>query len=455
MARAGKSIVFVLAMCLTAAGLIAQEEGASPEFGLDLGLGAATFNEDTGDGTTEPITYQSLSLSPDFAIGKFGIGLAVTINYRFTAGTGNEFEVRTADWVPSEAGVSFLELYLPMFRYVRWGMRGDPLYIKLGSIDDATLGNGFIMGNYANTHFLPEKRIFGLSFDMDGQLFKFPFVGFQSFVGNLATFDVIGGRVFVRPLLWLKLPVLQYLELGSTLVADRDPYAYVETTETPETISVWGVDFRLPILSNKLLSMVAFGDYVSENGHQGGMIGIGGKLFSVLPYGAQLRFLGDDFIPVYFGEPYDMYRAEYYTIANNPEGADPIIDGTAGWYASTGFSLFEDLIVFSLGIDGPFKKPAPDIPPDSEEAWVNFPHIRGSFVLAEGLLPGFSFSASLDKRNIQSFADLIDFTDAVIGATINYQTGPALITLAYDVRYNPETAEWETSAKLQSSLSLF
>jgi hypothetical protein len=453
MARPGRSFVLALAMVLTAFVGFA-EEGTTPEFGLDLGLGAATFN----DGE-EPVTYQSLSLNPDFAIGKFGIGLAVTINYRFNGGDANdEFEVRSADWVPSEAGVSFLELYLPMFRYLRWGFRGDPLYVKLGSIDDATLGNGFIMGNYANTLFLPEQRIFGLSLDIDGKLFNFPFVGFQSFVGNLADFDVIGGRLFARPLLLFEIPILKFLEVGTTLVADIDPYAFIKSTlpdETPpaETVSVWGVDFRLPVISGPIFSMLAFGDFVTQPGTAGGMLGVAGKLFSFLPYGAQLRFLGDDFIPVYFGRPYDLYRADYYAISRNDDAT--VIEGTAGWFASTGFSIFEDKIALNISIDGPFKDPAPGIDDDEEGAWVKFPHLRGSFVVAEGLLPGFSFDASVDKRNIQKFADLVDFSDAVIGATINYQTGPAVITLAYDVRYNPVTEAWETSAKLQSSLSLF
>ena len=82
--------------------------------------------------------------------------------------------------------------------------------------------------------------------------------------------------------------------------------------------------------------------------------------------------------------------------------------------------------------------------------------------MGQGLLPGFDFYASYDKKNIQSFADLIDPTDAVIGAAINYQTGPAVITLEYDIRYNPEydasdptSNEWDTSAKLKSSISIF
>ena len=454
MAKQWKLLILSIAMCLTVSPAFTQEEESAPEFGLDLGLGAATYNELSDDRlTTEQVTYQSLSLSPDFAIGPFGIGVAITLNYRFTGGDGSEFELRSADWIPSEE-VSFLELYLPLFRYIRWGQRGEPLYIKLGSIDDATLGNGFIMGNYSNTHFLPDTRIFGLMFDLDGQLFNFPLVGLQSFVGNLATFDVMGARLYTRPLVFLQVPIIQFLEVGASIVADRDPYAFVEATES-NPISVWGIDFKLPILSNPIISLVAFGDFVSQNEHTGGMIGFAGKLFSFLPYGAQLRILGDDFIPVYFGEPYDLFRAQYYAIATNPTTSEPIIDSTAGWFANTGLSILDGLISFSISFDGPFVKPARDILDTDDDAWVNYPHLRGSFVLAEGLVPGLWLNASLDKRNIQTFADLIDFSDAVIGLTINYKTGPAVLTLAYDVRFNPVTEEWETSAKLQSSLSLF
>ena len=310
------------------------------------------------------------------------------------------------------------------------------------------------MGNYANTHFLPDRRIFGLSFDIDGNLFSFPYIGLQSFMGNVADFDVMGGRLYLRPLLFLSVPIIKNLEIGGTFVADIDPYAFVESAEAAEPITVWGVDFKLPVLSNPVASMLVFGDFVNQNGHTGGMIGLAGKLFGFLPYGAQLRILGDDFIPMYFGEPYDMFRTEYYTIANNPVGSEPFITGTAGWFASTGFSLFNDLIALNLSIDGPFEKD-PDIADDDADSWVNYPHLRGSFSVGSGLIPGFSFKASLDKRDIKTFADLIDFSDAVIGAEVNYQTGPTIITLAYDVRYNPATTEWETIAKLQTSFSLF
>ncbi|MEE8440578.1 MAG: hypothetical protein V3S41_02560, partial [Spirochaetia bacterium] len=192
--RLHRTAVLVLLVACTAF-VFAQDEGGGSDldFGLGISIGAQSFpNPDfTGTGT-EPgtITYQSVGMSPDLAFGKFGIGLDVTLNYRFTGGVdGTDFEIRREDWIP-DADTSFLELYLPKLQYIRWGLKGDPLFVKLGSIDDGMLGNGFIIGGYTNTQYLPERRIFGMGLDVDGQLFNFPYVGLETFAGNLAAFDV-------------------------------------------------------------------------------------------------------------------------------------------------------------------------------------------------------------------------------------------------------------------------
>lgn len=449
----------LLVLFASAAMVVAQEEDLGLGFGFDLGIGAESFPEFDSEGNEEIVTYQTLSLNPDLAIGPFGIGLDVTLHYRFTGGeTSDEFEIREEDWIPvAEGSPTFLELYLPLFRYVRWGLKGEPLFIKLGSIDDATLGNGFIMGNYSNTLFLPEKRIFGLNFDIDGNLFEFPYVGFESFIGNLAHIDVLGGRLYARPLAWLEVPIIQHLELGGTLVADIDPYFHVvEAGPEEATMLVYGADFQLPIVTSTVFSLVTFGDLVFQNEYSGGMLGFGGSFFGFLPYVFQARFLGDNFRPVYFGPTYDLYRVRNYEVA----GSDIVeVEGTVGWFGRTGFSFLDGMLSLNISIDGPFEQVAV-VDPDNE--WVNWPHLRGVFHLGEGLIPGLSFDAFYDKKNIQLFEDLIDPTDAVIGITINYATGPAVLTLEYDIKFNPDydetitgSEQWETTARLKSSISIF
>ena len=468
--RLHRTAVLVLLLTCTAF-VFAQDEGGGSDvdFGLGIAIGAQSFpNPDyTGTGT-EPstITYQSVSMTPDLALGKFGIGLDVTLNYRFTAGDGSEFEVRREDWIPDE-NTSFLELYLPKLQYVRWGLKGDPLFVKLGSIDDGMLGNGFILGGYTNTQFLPERRIFGMGLDIDGQLFNFPYVGLETFAGNLAAFDVIGTRLFVRPLIGTSIPIIKNLQIGGTVALDRDPFYFASkdaaglaaipdylpadvATADDAQVFVWGADFRLPILSNPAISLAGFGDFVMQQENSGGMLGIGGRLFSVVPYGAQLRMLGPNFIPVYFDGAYDLYRPEKYAVYSGVPGYST--ESYIGWFASLGFALLEDQIMFNAALDGPFSG-------SGSGGTFEKPHLLASLALADGLLGGFSLEASYDKKGIDNLADLISPEEAVIGARLNYRIENAVISLVYDLQYNPypEPGDnpWIVTSGLESAISLF
>jgi len=121
--------------------------------------------------------------------------------------------------------------------------------------------------------------------------------------------------------------------------------------------------------------------------------------------------------------------------------------------ASSGFSFLEDKIAFSVSIDGPFAAaPSGDI---GDHSPTEYPHLTAAFTLAEDLIPGVFFDAYYDKQYIAAFGDIFDATGAVIGANINYKTGPAVITLNYDVKWDPALGEFTTAAKLMTSLDLF
>lgn len=427
------------------------EEGDDSGFNFEMvmELGAETFIEND-----KPVSYQMLSLNPDFAFGKIGIGLAFTFHFRFDDGNGN-FDFREEDWIP-DSERSFLDIYLPIFRYIRYGHKGDPLYGKIGSIDDGTLGNGFIMGNYSNTHFLPERRIVGLALDIDGSLFNFPYIGIETFSGNLAKMDVFGTRVYARPLTSLAIPIIEDLQIGATVAFDRDPDALYDftladniTIYTADTVSIYGIDFKQPIISNNMLSLAFFGDIAFQSGNSttntGSMIGIGGQLVNFINYGLNALFLGDNFMPFYFDSVYDLYRETKYEVYNG----DVKVDGYNGWLASLGFTFLDGMFEFNTSVDGAFKKD-----PLKE---TTFPHLRSVLIVGEGLLPGVFMDASYDKRYITGWSDFIDPENAVIGANINYKTGSAIITLGYDLRYVPDALpgkpKWETTSKLSTSIS--
>ena len=431
-----RCVPFIVLLALAAAPGFAEMD-----FGMGLGFGVATF----ADGT-----WQSLSLTPDLAFGKFGIGLDVKLNYRFGDGAGStDFEVRTDDWVPDDFQ-DFLNLYLPKIAYVRWDEKGAPLYIKLGSIEDGSLGNGFIMGGYANNLFLPDDRHFGLALDLDGSLFKFPYVGLETFVGDLAELDVFGARFFVRPLLWLGVPIIKNLQVGASVAMDVKPYLYDHPADlTERSVAVYGVDARLPILSSDIVSLAAFSDVATIDwDNYGGMIGVGGRLLGFLTYGAQLRAVQNGFIPTYFDAAYDIMRGAKYDLVQAGGSGDL----TIGWYASLGTSFLEDKIVFNVAVDAPFQ-----FGPDGSDL-TQWPHLRGIFVVADvPVLKGFSFDASYDKALITSFASLIDPTAAAIQARLNYQAGAAVLSFVYKLRYDATATPdpWVITSGLESSISLF
>lgn len=441
--------VFLLLSLTLALPLAAQDdpgdEEASSGFGFQttIELGAKTFNE-VVDNVDTQVTYNMIAFNPDISFGKVGIGLSLTLHYL----TADGFEVREEDWVP-EGDKSFLDLYLPIFRYVRYAWKGDPFYAKIGTIEDGTLGNGFLMRNYSNALLLPEQRIVGLALDIDGSLFNFPYVGLETFTGNLAAFDVFGTRLFVRPLAGTSIPVVKNLQFGTTFAGDFKP-EYIEEfsgTTDPDTVTMFGLDFQQPLLTGDALTLVLFGDVGFQSGGNsaGGMVGFGGRLIGFIDYGLNALFLGDNFLPFYFDATYDLYREVKYSIYSGEES----IDGYTGWMGTLGFSFLENMLVFSTTLDGSFS------PDDStpDKAAMTYPHIRGTLTVAEGVLPGFFFDAYYDKRYLTSFDDLVDPENANIGANINYKTGPAVITLGYNLRYVPEDGSWETTSRLTSSIS--
>jgi hypothetical protein len=443
-----KRCALILALFSLAVGsAFAQDTPPANAFGFKMGLdlGAQTF---TGTGN-DAGSFQFIGLSPDISYGKFGIGIDLTINYTLNGPPGapspNTFYVRASDWVPTSFQ-NFLALYLPKFAYVRWGEKGEPLFVKFGSFKDSTLGDGFIMGSYNNTLFMPNDRHFGLQADLDGGLFNFPFVGLETVIGNVATMDVLGGRIYVRPLIATQIPILSNLEVGLTGVVDTGTI----TTPKATAVAVFGGDVQLPVVYVKdVVSMLAFSDVAFEGKGAGGMLGVGGKLLNIFSYGVQLRLLGAGFQPGYFGATYDDYNtgrgAEYTALLGALSSGF-----TFGWSASLGTSFLNDKFVFMVKLDSPFVTTETD-------PTLTQPHLTGILSMAEGVIPGITFDFIYDKTNINSFISLISPLNALIKAQLNFQTGGAVISFVYNITYDPSQTPnpWVVQSGLQSSIPLF
>ena len=352
-----------------------------------------------------------------------------------------------------------MEVYLPKFRYIRYGQKGDPFYLLFGNVENGLLGNGFIVGGFRNDVHSPEQKLFGLNFDLDGAAFEFPYIGIENVVGNLAAFDVIASRIYVRPLAGMDVPVFKDLQLGFTVAADTNPYYFsddpaVKANSEKKSVAIWGADIRQPLVGEDFFTLLAFIDVASENTHIGAQVGLGGKIIKAINYLAMVRFLQENFIPSYFDASYDVMREAKSAVFNATSTVIPAYDG---YLFSLGFSIPElnDGLSFLATIDGPFQAD-PNVP------FLN-PNLKAVLTLKEGVIGGLSLLASYEKKNITSVASIVDPTNAVVGAAVGYKFGPAKLSMVYDLRYDPystrvvngETQYWQVTSRLETSIELF
>jgi len=423
-----------------------QDATAQPSTPFRAGVNLGTDVLLTGPGAT-PESWTVFGFQPDVGLGKFGVGLNLTLHFQIypVNDPGNAVAIYPGDWVPEYkgSGQNFFDLYLPKILYVRYGLKGqDPLYAKVGSIGDFTLGNGFIMGNYSNMAFFPERRISGLDAGLDGAMFDFPYLGVELLTGNLARLDVVGLHLLGRPMISTDLPLLKDLQVGLTFVTDTDPGLY--TSEALTGVSVFGFDAMMPILNKDAVTMAAFTETAFEPQRLGFMAGVGGQLVKMFNYGLQLRILGAGFIPDYFDANYDIYRSyKAKVMAVAPAGS-----AAAGWYASIGTSLLGDKISAVAALDGPFVGAA------GSTDQAQYPHFRAVAHLGEGLLPGIYADATYEKYYLGKyngfFADLVDRTDAIANLAINYKTGSSVLTLLYNAKW--VNNDWQVTSSLQAAL---
>ncbi len=428
--------------------VLAQWSGYTSTGGseMDAGLGMAWIDNQA---------YYNISFQPDISIGKFGIGLNINLLYNTETG-----KIRKGDWDSSYD-------YWRMIRYLRYGFKGDPFYAKVGALDAARIGHGFIM-NFYNNQINYDNRKLGLSFDVDmGR------VGFETMTNNLGRLEVIGGRVYYRPLHGGNIPVLRNLAFGASYVTDVDPDGI---KDTDDGIAIWGADVELPLIKSDMLSVLLYADHASvldpeseesmfthlyelytqnvpiedwdgDGKGSGQTIGIRTDFSALWNWLAmsvtvERRFLGAGFIGNYFGPFYEVLR---YTTAGelvrfyNDIGGKPIdseeLDAILPY--------IEDLPVN--------QKMLLPLMTESRNGWFgaldfdffHLVHARGSYQMIDDMpgsgmlhlgaglsqdIPLFDIEASYDKRSISKAKDIftLDYR-SVARVGIGYKVKPYLL----------------------------
>jgi len=256
--------------------------------------------------------HYTFHLTPEFSFDNVGIGLDLQLNFN------QEGKLRTEDF-------NDFSDYLSIIRYLRYGEKGDPAYIKLGALDYYTLGHGSIMYNYNNSPTYDARKA-GLVFDI-----SFGKIGFESIYSAFGEAGIIGARGYFHPFQFTakeSLPLIGQLEIGASFVSDLNdksgvvagnfslPNKVFNPIIDEGVIKIVGVDIGLPVISSNIFNITLYADYskiinfghgvatgLSFNLKNLGLLKLFGKF--------ERRFNGEHYIPSYFNSLYEIERFSY------------------------------------------------------------------------------------------------------------------------------------------------
>ncbi len=109
-----------------------------------------------GSVTIDGKLYNQISIRPELAYGRLGIGLDVYLYF-------NDDGIYDGNWNFSSVNSSYKTIIDKVY-YLRWGSKNDDLYFRVGALPNVTLGYGILVNKYSNIMQYPDIRRIGLDF---------------------------------------------------------------------------------------------------------------------------------------------------------------------------------------------------------------------------------------------------------------------------------------------------
>ncbi|MDP1677916.1 MAG: hypothetical protein Q8L88_13745 [Bacteroidota bacterium] len=382
--------------------------------------------------------YYLVSLAPEIAFGKFGVGLDLNLHI-----SSEDQKIRKEDFDETYD-------YIRIIRYLRYGSKGDEFYIRLGALDYSKLGHGSILYNYKNSPSVDARKI-GTELDID-----FGKWGVETVYGDFAAASLLGVRGYARPLQFTKanaIPIISNLEVGVTFASDmredsKDTnYAASPSFVGPPKISptndgamsVIGFDLGLPLLRLPVVDMTLYYDFVKILSFGSGMsVGLetnfsGMGLIKIFTKFERRFAQSDQYLPSYFNSFYELDR---YSLTVDTAGLVKNFSSKAQVLSNTkspGPGYFGSLLVDVLGtiqIEGSYQKL--DLNPTS-----GIMHLGTN---TGNKIPLIMVSAGYDKRNIIDNKDVFTLDErSLLYAEVGYKPYPFMIvSTLYTWTFAPE-----------------
>lgn len=429
-----------------------EKEGFLAKF-LDL-------NAYVGTVTMDDQVYARWVFTPELRIGKLGIGLYLPAVFSPDVGIfGFRDWANNDEWDFTDFGDGVHD-FLIKFSYISWAERGDPLYIKVGSVDDFYLGHGFIVDNYSNMIYFPEERTVGMQLNVDTDR-----SGIETMIADFSRFQLFGGRLYVRPM-GRQVP----LAFGASAVHDRPkpesgawPLGTTDEDQLPRIV-VFGADAEFPIVNLNVFRLKLYidaaklgyvyrdvplplEDVVDEGSLRfvkgmGTGVGVMGTIIEMFTYRLEYRYILNYYEPGLINTLWEnrrlTYQQELQALLIAQDDSSYEDSTTAGFLIQGGVTLFKKL-EFGLGYEN-YKRNT-----GSDEVGVN----KGKMYvnLGKGLVPKVYGSLSYNRNDELEdiFREPFD-ENTLLDATVFYELASSIaLALSYKrtFQYNDEIAEYE------------
>lgn len=440
---------------------ISSEDAVMANF---LGGLGDVLSMEIGSVTIDGETYAKAVLQPTLQLGRLRLGLYLPIIYQsdlfdpddwYQPRGNNEWSFGTDESFAGEEGEFLLrsqdvlrDLALKI-RFLEFGEQRDPFFLKLGNLDNLTLGHGILMRNYANDSDFPAVRRLGFNLGLDGGG-----SGIELIANDLTEPSIFGTRVFVRPLgenipFAVGISGLTDISPASDLPDPAELTGDTEAVEAAESIDPVFInvaaDIDIPVVETGLFSAVLFADvggmipflrdeFTAGDGstieagfrsdalfapgsslrlrNYGVMTGIFGNIGPV-DYRLDARNSNGVFRPSFYGQNYDRIRGDRavelarYLLDMDAEEFDR---STYGIYGEAGADLF-NIVRLEAGYLWPWRVASGGglEPADSDELYVNLQ------IAADTLPLGIYGGASYRRTE---FAPTLLGRDGFAGATL-------------------------------------
>ena len=374
-----------------------EENKLKFDMGITIGLSSYEDIDGVRDG------YQKLGFYPQFSRGLWRFGFDFTLEF-----DGN-FNLRDLnnDGKPDNWTTWYDWFY--KLQYVEYAAKGDPVYGLLGEFDSHGVGHGMLVRDFNNNLFYPYILQRGLLFDFDAGAVNFPYVGVESIVNDVLDWDVLGARLFVRPLAGISSPLFSQFELGGTVVADLDPQQEYTTRDVgpPEdnpssnTVTTFGFDAGLPLIQTEDMEFMTYVDWGIISGRGQGISAGADFRYSWIRLLAELRFLGKEFAPHYFDSFYWVERPNKY------DSLTLLTEDYFGYLVGTDMNLWNFCTLYVLWEDG--------------LAEGVDTRIKTGLTLSDDVWKKVGFHITYDKKGITSFDDFANLDNSLFEALFEYR----------------------------------